>query len=233
MEAAGLAERALDEAVQCGAGAIAEPRGVDKFFISRHNPLVAEVEADDEPERRACGVRGEEVHKIMLFNGIFFHALILKHAGPNKSTGWGYSFCAKVRGCYFLFMTSGAFSIILDDQSRVLLCKRRDKDLWNLPGGKVEQGESPWAAAIREAREEINVDIAIDKLVGVYFKKEQEEIVFQFLSRIERGIPSESEEAREIAYFNADNLPENTAPRQKERIKLFFENQNTVRMLDQ
>ena len=58
----------------------------------------------------------------------------------------------------------GAFSIILDDENRVLLCKRRDKDLWNLPGGRVEQDESPWAAAVREAQEEMNVVITIERL---------------------------------------------------------------------
>ncbi|MDP2651563.1 MAG: NUDIX domain-containing protein [bacterium] len=130
-------------------------------------------------------------------------------------------------------MTIGAFSIILDSGNKVLLCRRRDKDLWNLPGGGVERNESPWAAAVREAQEEIGVDIVIEKLIGVYFKQEQEEIVFQFLSRIEKGIPSVSEESRENAYFDADALPENTAPRQKERIKLFFEDQNIVRILNQ
>lgn len=130
-------------------------------------------------------------------------------------------------------MTTGAFSIILDNQNRVLLCKRHDKDLWNLPGGKAEQNESPWTTAIREAREEINVDIVIEKLVGVYFKQGQEEIVFQFLARIENGTPSESVESKEIAYFDAGALPENTAPRQKERIKLFFEDPNMMRTLNQ
>ena len=130
-------------------------------------------------------------------------------------------------------MTIGAFSIILDSENRVLLCKRRDKDLWNLPGGRVEQNESPWATAVREAHEEINVGIVIEKLIGVYFKQEQEEIVFQFLARIERGTPSESEESKEAAYFSADALPENTALRQKERIKLFFEDPNMVRTLNQ
>lgn len=130
-------------------------------------------------------------------------------------------------------MTIGAFSIILNEENKVLLCKRRDKDLWNLPGGRVEPSESPWAAAIREAREEINVEITLEKLVGVYFKKEQEEIVFQFLAKITNGSPSESGEAAEIAYFTPDALPENTAPRQKERIKFFFEEPHTLRMQDQ
>lgn len=130
-------------------------------------------------------------------------------------------------------MTIGAFSIILDSENRVLLCKRQDKDLWNLPGGRVESNESPWDAAIREAHEEINVGLVIEKLIGVYFKKEQEEIVFQFFARIEQGIPSESEESKEIAYFDMNALPENTAPRQKERIRLFFEDPNIMRTLNQ
>ncbi len=130
-------------------------------------------------------------------------------------------------------MTVGAFSIILNGENKVLLCKRRDRDLWNLPGGRVESNESPWDAAIREAREEINVGLVIEKLIGVYFKKEQEEIVFQFLARIEQGIPSESEESKEIAYFDMNALPENTSPRQKERIQLFFEDPNAMRTLNQ
>ena len=40
--------------------------------------------------------------------------------------------------------TIGVFGIIIDDKDRVLLCHRRDFDLWNLPGGGVETGESPW-----------------------------------------------------------------------------------------
>src|SRR5438132_1020880 len=42
----------------------------------------------------------------------------------------------------------GAFAVILDEQQRVLLCHRRDYDLWNLPGGRVESGESPWDAVL-------------------------------------------------------------------------------------
>ena len=29
----------------------------------------------------------------------------------------------------------GAFAILFDDQGRVPLCHRRDRDMWNLPGG--------------------------------------------------------------------------------------------------
>jgi 8-oxo-dGTP pyrophosphatase MutT (NUDIX family) len=37
-----------------------------------------------------------------------------------------------------------AFAMIWDDQGRILLCLRNDLDLWNLPGGGLDAGESPW-----------------------------------------------------------------------------------------
>jgi 8-oxo-dGTP pyrophosphatase MutT (NUDIX family) len=47
----------------------------------------------------------------------------------------------------------GAFAILFDDQGRVLLCHRRDRDMWNLPGGGVESGELPTEAVVRETKE--------------------------------------------------------------------------------
>jgi len=43
-------------------------------------------------------------------------------------------------------MLVGAFAIIKDEEGRFLISHRRDQDLWNLPGGGVEPGESPWDA---------------------------------------------------------------------------------------
>lgn len=37
--------------------------------------------------------------------------------------------------------TIAAFAVILDELDRVLLCHRRDMDMWNLPGGGVEKGK--------------------------------------------------------------------------------------------
>ena len=40
------------------------------------------------------------------------------------------------------------------------------KDGWEFPGGKVEQGETPEAAIVREIKEELDTDIVVDEYIG-------------------------------------------------------------------
>ena len=47
---------------------------------------------------------------------------------------------------------------ILKD-GRILLVKREDFEIWSLPGGHVESGESVAQAAIREVREETGLRV--------------------------------------------------------------------------
>jgi 8-oxo-dGTP diphosphatase len=51
--------------------------------------------------------------------------------------------------------------IILD--GKVLLLYRKDEEHWEVPGGKVEEDESPTRAAVREAEEEIGVEPSLEK----------------------------------------------------------------------
>lgn len=42
-------------------------------------------------------------------------------------------------------------------------------DIWDLPGGKIQYGESPTEALHREVKEELDIDIEIVRSVGVWF----------------------------------------------------------------
>ncbi len=124
--------------------------------------------------------------------------------------------------------TAGVFVFFFNHQGHLLICKRRDKDLWNLPGGRVEDGESPWDAALREVREEIGVTAQLERLVGVYYKPVQDEVVFQFLGTLVEGAPTTSDEVAEVCYVPVDALPPNTAPMQMERLGHYITDPATV-----
>ena len=112
----------------------------------------------------------------------------------------------------------GAFIVIFDKKGRVLLSHRRDLDIWNLPGGGVEDGELPDEAAIRETLEETGLKVKIKDLVGIYGKPHRDEIAFVFIGRIVGGnlmVTAESDDSR---FFKIKNIPVNTIPKHVERI---------------
>ncbi|MCF4122026.1 NUDIX domain-containing protein [Antribacter sp. KLBMP9083] len=58
--------------------------------------------------------------------------------------------------------------IVRDGTGRILLIHRTDNDLWSIPGGAMEPGESVRQAAVRETREETGYDVEMTGLVGIY-----------------------------------------------------------------
>ncbi|MDA3839589.1 MAG: NUDIX hydrolase [Patescibacteria group bacterium] len=71
---------------------------------------------------------------------------------------------------------------IIYRDNKILLLKD-SKNVWELPGGKIEFGESPEISLVREFREEIGWnDLGIGKLVDVWdFTSTFETIDYQFL----------------------------------------------------
>lgn len=55
----------------------------------------------------------------------------------------------------------GIKAIIRNDENQILLLK--NKDYWDIPGGRMDQGEDIEAALLRELNEEIGVDRVVGK----------------------------------------------------------------------
>ncbi|MCF3961974.1 NUDIX domain-containing protein [Streptomyces fuscigenes] len=61
-----------------------------------------------------------------------------------------------------------ASAVVTDDEGSILLQRRRDNDLWALPGGGMEMADSLPGTAVREVKEETGLDVEITGLVGTY-----------------------------------------------------------------
>lgn len=66
--------------------------------------------------------------------------------------------------------------IVKSDKHNMLLVKPNYKKTWQLPGGGVENGESPEAAVIREAFEELGLSLSMSNLIlkGSVYKADEE-----------------------------------------------------------
>ena len=115
-------------------------------------------------------------------------------------------------------LRAGAFGTIMNERGEILLCHRRDLDLWNPPGGRVEDGESPWHAVVREIREEAGVDAEVVRLASVSWKPRTREIVFQFVCRIVGGDLCTTDESDDFRYFPLEELPQQVSPHFRRRL---------------
>ena len=65
-------------------------------------------------------------------------------------------------------LVPAASAVVANERGEILMQRRRDNDLWALPGGTMDLGESIGETAIREVREETGLNIEIDGIVGIY-----------------------------------------------------------------
>jgi 8-oxo-dGTP pyrophosphatase MutT (NUDIX family) len=105
---------------------------------------------------------------------------------------------------------TGAVIAILD-AGRILLTKREDFEVWCLPGGGIEEGESPAQAAVREAFEETGLEVELTHLIGTHTRPSWQagDVCLQiYAARVTGGtIRPDPHEVLEARFFGPDELP--------------------------
>jgi len=80
---------------------------------------------------------------------------------------------------------------------------RNERDEWELPGGKLDLGESPTACVQREVHEELNIDISVGvnvhNWVYTIFPYRHVFVVTYFAKAVEGATPHFSHEHKELA----------------------------------
>ena len=95
--------------------------------------------------------------------------------------------------------------VIKDDQDRVLLLHRNTPNLtqWEIPGGKLDPGEDESTTAMRELREEMGVEVRLERQLGTRcFVEDGCAMVYTwFLATIASGTPQARERIHDRCEF--------------------------------
>ncbi|MFI8301927.1 NUDIX hydrolase [Streptomyces sp. NPDC085927] len=109
-------------------------------------------------------------------------------------------------------------AVARNEAGHVLLIHKTDNDLWALPGGGIDLGESAPDAAVRETKEETGFDVEVTGLVGIYTNpghvmayddgEVRQQFSICFHARITGGQLRTSSESKEVAFVDPGKLDE-------------------------
>ena len=112
---------------------------------------------------------------------------------------------------FILYQNPKAVAVALVQKSgKILLIRRGNRPkhgYWSFPTGFIDIGETPAETAIRETKEEANVEIKLERLLGVYSDKQRAVILIVHVGTIVSGVPTGSAEALDARLFHPKSLP--------------------------
>ncbi|ALG13560.1 NUDIX hydrolase [Kibdelosporangium phytohabitans] len=128
-------------------------------------------------------------------------------------------------------------AFVLDADGRLLMIRRTDNDLYSIPGGQLELGETLTQTAVREFIEETGIEIEVTGLIGIYSNPDhviayddgevRQEFSICFRGRPIGGELRTSSESKEAAWIEQPLLAELTIhPSTRLRIQHGFDNRS-------
>ena len=95
----------------------------------------------------------------------------------------------------------------------IVLIERRNEPFgWAIPGGFVDYGESVETAAVREAKEEVSLDVELVEQFQVYSDPKRDfrqHTIAIVLIATATGQPKADDDAKNLGIFNQNEIPAN------------------------
>jgi len=136
-----------------------------------------------------------------------------------------------------MLILNAANVIIVNENNEVLLQQRSDSNLWGLPGGLMEIEDSIENCAIREAKEELGIDVELTGFVGIFTNPmmrwrvtdKAKVICYSFTAKIISGdVIVSDDESIGFGYFSKDNLPPIHAIDNYQAIEAYYQGKRNV-----
>ena len=100
--------------------------------------------------------------------------------------------------------------VVIEQDGKILLVqekKEKVRGLWNFPAGHVQEGETEEAAAIREAKEEVNLDVALIEKLGVFTNEKDPKPKHAFKAEVIGGeLQIPKEELLDAQWFTPEEI---------------------------
>lgn len=117
------------------------------------------------------------------------------------------------------FLRIGVTCVVVNHEGHVLLSRRRDLRVWNIPAGRLDYGERLEDAAAREVEEETGVKVAVERLVSLNYITRWERLAAIFRAHPIGGtLVQKTDETLDNGYFAPDALPEPLMDMHRQRI---------------
>lgn len=125
---------------------------------------------------------------------------------------------------------SSIYLIIRNENGEVLLQRRQGTKLWPgflaLPAGHIDEGENAYEAAIREAKEELDIEIKIEDIIDTFVVNRKNkslspyyDVYFELDKYYGEIKINEPEKCSELVWSSMENLPEDMIDFEKEAIE--------------
>lgn len=121
---------------------------------------------------------------------------------------------------------AAAGALFTDDAGRIMLVCPTYKNYWDIPGGYVESGETPYEACVREVAEELGIHPTIGRLLTADWApsdRDGDKILFifdggQLSPEQHAAITLQADELSEYRYVRLHDLESLTLPRLVRRL---------------